>query len=164
MTHTGTINYSYTLLDNAVDPTSTARFGFTMIDLDGDITSGGIVIAIMDDEPLAHADTDAVAMGQVTAETGNVITGVGTTSGPAGIDVQGADGAVVVGLAVGNTGADLINTATTGVPISRAFGTLTLNADGSYSYLHDAVLPQGANIDVFTYTLGTPTATLRTRR
>ena len=95
VTHTGTINYSYTLLDNAVDPTSTARFGFTMIDLDGDITSGGIVIAIMDDEPLAHADTDAVAMGQVTAETGNVITGVGTTSGPAGIDVQGADGAVV---------------------------------------------------------------------
>ena len=64
---------------------------------------------------MAHADTDAVAMGQVTAETGNVITGVGTTSGPAGIDVQGADGAVVVGLAVGNTGADLINTATTGV-------------------------------------------------
>ena len=153
VTHTGTINYSYTLLDNAVDPTSTARFGFTMIDLDGDITSGGIVIAIMDDEPLAHADTDAVAMGQVTAETGNVITGVGTTSGPAGIDVQGADGAVVVGLAVGNTGADLINTATTGVPIHGAFGTLTLNADGSYSYLHDAVLPQGANIDVFTYTL-----------
>jgi VCBS repeat-containing protein len=120
-------------------------------DTDGDRTAAAnnLVITIRDDAPTAAADTDSVAAGQLTAETGNVITGVGTTS--ALVDVQGADGAVVAGVAAGNTGADLVNSGTVGAAIAGAFGTLTLNADGSYSYAHTGA--PGGGTDVFTYTI-----------
>ena len=67
-------------------------------------------------------------------------------------DVLGADGAVVSGVAAGNTNADLDNAATLATPIQGAFGKLTLAADGSYSYTRDAGTAGGVN-DVFTYTI-----------
>ena len=69
-----------------------------------------------------------------------------------GVDVLGADGAVVSGVAAGTTNADLDNPATLATPIQGAFGKLTLAADGSYSYTRDAGTAGGAN-DVFTYTI-----------
>src|SRR4029077_15196241 len=84
--------------------------------------------------------------------TGNVITAVGTTSPVSGVDVLGADGAVVSGVAAGNVNANLDNAATLATPIQGAFGKLTLAADGSYSYVRDAGTAGGAN-DVFTYTI-----------
>ncbi|MGX7897084.1 Ig-like domain-containing protein, partial [Tsuneonella sp. HG222] len=39
-----------------------------------------------------------------------------------------------------------------GTPYVSTFGTLTLNADGSYSYTPKATVPAGS-VDVFTYTL-----------
>ena len=144
----GTISYSYTLLDNTVG-TPSVSLAVAVTDADGDRTSGGsLTISIVDDAPVAAADTDAVVSGQTTAETGNVISGVGTTSGSA--DVQGADGAVVAGVAVGNTGVDLVNAGTVGAAIAGAFGALTLNADGSYSYAHTGA---GGGTEVFTYTI-----------
>ena len=68
------------------------------------------------------------------------------------MDVQGADGAVVVGGAAGNTNADLDDPATLAARIQGTFGKLTLAADGSYSYTRDAGTAGGAN-DVFTYTI-----------
>ena len=91
-------------------------------------------------------------VGQFTAETGNVITAVGTTSPVSGVDVRGADGAVVSGVAAGATNADLDNAATLATPVQGAFGKLTLAADGSYSYTRDAGTAGGLN-DVFTYTI-----------
>ena len=85
--------------------------------------------------------------GQTTAETGNVVTGIGTTSGVA--DVSGADGGLtVVGVAAGDVPGGT-NASTVGVAITGAFGTLTLNADGSYSYTHTGVV--GGGTDVFAY-------------
>ena len=126
------------------------RWGGT--DKDGDSNPpANLVINIVDDTPLAVADTDAVSASQATAEIGNVLTGAGTISGAAGADLQGADGSLqVVGVAAGNTGADLVNAGTLGVAIVGAFGTLTLNADGSYSYLHTGA---GGGNDAFTYTI-----------
>ncbi len=73
-----------------------------------------------------------------------------TTDGVA--DVQGADGAVVVGVAAGITNADLDNTATLNTAIQGSFGKLTLAAGGSYSYTRDAGTAGGVS-DVFTYTI-----------
>src|SRR6185437_8538833 len=108
-----------------------------------------LVITIVDDAPVAAPDTDAVVAGQLTAETGNVLTGIGTTSGDSGLDTSGADGMVVAGVAAGSTGIDLVNLGTVGVAIAGAFGTLTLNADGSYSYVRTG----GSGTDIFTYTI-----------
>jgi Bacterial Ig domain len=145
----GEIDYSYTLLDNTLGIPSVS-FTVAVTDLDGDRTPGGnLTISIIDDAPVALSDTDVVVAGQTTAETGNVLTGAGTTSGSSGEDVQGADGAVVAGVASGNTGIDLIDAGTVGVAVAGAFGTLTLSADGSYSYARTG----GAGTDIFTYTI-----------
>ncbi|MER9087384.1 Ig-like domain-containing protein, partial [Mesorhizobium sp. M0847] len=120
-------------------------------DTDGDSApAGNLVINIIDDVPTAHADTDSVASNQFTAEAGNVLTAVGTTSPVTGIDVLGADGAAVVGVQAGDTNADF--TGSLGVQIQGTYGKLTLNADGSYSYVRDAG-SQGGHDDVFTYTI-----------
>ena len=133
----GTISYSYTLLDNTIGDPSSVSFAVAVTDLDGDRSQGGdLVISIVDDAPVAVADTDSVAAGQTAAETGNVLTGIGTTSGAA--DTLGADGAAsggaVVSVALGGGTAVAVDPAT-GATIVGAFGTLTLNADGSYSYV-----------------------------
>jgi VCBS repeat-containing protein len=148
----GAINYSYTLLDNTLVNPSAVNFAVAVTDLDGDRTPGGnLTITIADDAPLAIADTDAVLAGQLTAETGNVLTGVGTASGVA--DVQGADGSLqVLSVAIGNT-AVAVNPAGNAT-IAGAFGTLTLAANGSYSYARANGVPGGNNhSDTFTYTM-----------
>ena len=97
----------------------------------------------MDDEPLAHADTDAVAMGQ-TAGNRQCDYGRGHDVGAA--DTLGADGAAsggaVVSLALGGGTAVAVDPAT-GVTIVGAFGTLTLLADGSYGYVPTMGTPGG---------------------
>lgn len=142
----GTITYRYTLLDNTVGVPS-ASFAVVVTDLQGDSNpAANLVIKIMDDVPVARADTDALSPGQTTAD-GNVLTGAGTASGVA--DMQGADGGMtVVGVAAGN-GPGGAAPGTVGVAIVGAHGTLTLNADGSYSY----VFISGGGSDVFTYTI-----------
>ena len=71
----------------------------------------------------------------------------------------GADGATVPGggvVGVRAAGGDLTTDVTTGTgsPITGLYGTLTLNADGSYSYdgNPNVVPPAGAS-DVFVYTI-----------
>jgi hypothetical protein len=85
------------------------------------------------------------------AESGNVLTGVGTTSGAT--DVLGADGAAaggaVVGVVLGTSGSPV--SGGVGAAITGAFGTLTLNADGSYNYVHAGAA--GGGTDVFSYTI-----------
>src|SRR4051794_3266507 len=126
----------------------------TVTDLNNASASASIDVGphltIIDDGSTAHADTDATAVGQFTPELGNVITAVGTTS--TGVDVLGADGAVVSGVAAGNTNADLDSAATLNTAIQGTYGKLTLLTDGSYSYVRDAGTA-GGHDDVFTYTL-----------
>ena len=146
----GTISYSCTRCDNVLTNPSSVYFTVAVTDQDGDRSMGGdLVIDIVDDAPVAHADTDSLAVGQLTAETGNAISAAGTTSGAAGVDIQGADGGLaVVGIAAGNTGTPV--NGGVGLAIAGAFGTLTLNANGSYTYAHTG---GGGATDVFTYTI-----------
>jgi hypothetical protein len=67
-----TISYSYTLLDNTIG-TPSVSFAVAVTDADGDRTAAAsnLVINIVDDAPVAHGDTDAIAAGQLTAQVGN---------------------------------------------------------------------------------------------
>ncbi len=152
----GSIGYSYTLADNTLAATSSDTFAVVVTDKDGDHDDKTLTISIIDDAPTAVADTDSVAAGTYGPATGNVLTGgtdaldANTTDGNA--DTQGADGAVVVGVAATNTGVDLDNTLTLNTAIQGTYGKLTLQANGTYSYARDPGTAGGVD-DVFTYTI-----------
>ncbi len=157
----GNIGYSYTLTDNTTNPISNDMFAVVVTDSDGDTAIANLTISIIDDAPTARNDTDSVPAANYTGQTGNVITGVGTTSGNAGADTQGADGAVLSGIRAG-TGAGTF--AGAGTTINGQYGTLTIAANGSYTYTRNAGTPGGVN-DIFTYQItdgdgDTSTATL----
>ena len=120
-------------------------------DFDGDIAPGGAVqITVNDDTPTAIADINSGIEGGLV--TGNVLTG-------ATADVFGADGATVPGGGVVGVRAEAGDATTdvvtgTGSPITGLYGTLTLNADGCYSYDGDPnVVPPAGATDVFVYTI-----------
>ena len=157
----GQIGYTYRLTDNTSGDGTTDVFTVAVTDPDGDVATARLTINIADDGPTARNDTDTVPAASYSGQTGNVVTGVGTTSGSAGADTQGADGAAVSGIRAG-TGSGAF--AGTGTVINGQYGTLTISADGSYTYTRNAGTPGGVN-DVFTYQLtdgdgDTSTATL----
>lgn len=158
----GNVGYSYTLTDNTnANNNVTDVFAVVVTDIDGDTATADLTISIIDDVPTARADTDAVAAGTFTPETGNVLSGAGTTSGGTGADTQGADGASLSGIRAGATGTEF---AAPGAAIQGQYGTLTIDAQGNYSYVRSAGTPGGVS-DVFTYRLtdgdgDTSTATL----
>ncbi len=148
---TGIVTYTYTLLDNENHPSAAGEnalfedFAVALTDLDGDTASSTLSVNIVDDVPTARNDTDSVPNASTTA-TGNVITGADTTSGIAGADTLGADGGTVTGFRAGTAG----NFAATGATVTGQFGTLTLNANGSYTYTRNSTAGNGSS-DVFSY-------------
>ena len=119
-------------------------------------------VNVDDDTPIATNDTDTVDL-QTNIATGNVITGVGTTS--SGPDSAGADGGGhVTGLSSNNVAGHVDNDpAGGGFVVQGQFGTLTMQADGSYSYTENQNAPGGSS-DVFTYSFTDATATRSRRR
>jgi large repetitive protein len=144
----GSVGYSYTLTDNTSGDNTADVFVVVVTDSDGDTATANLTIAIIDDVPTARNDTDIVPAANYAAQTGNVITGVGTTSGSAGADTQGADGATVSGFRAGTSG----SLAGVGNTINGQYGALRMNADGSYIYTRSAGTPGGVN-DSFSYQL-----------
>jgi VCBS repeat-containing protein len=154
------IPYTYRLTDNTSGDSTTDVFTVVLTDPDGDSSTARLTIVIADDVPTARNDTDSVAGGTYGPETGNVLSGSGTTSGTAGADTLGADGAAISGFRAGTEGAF----ATVGTTINGQYGTLTLGANGTYSYVRNTNTPGGVT-DVFSYRLtdgdgDTSTATL----
>ena len=141
----GRIGYGYTLTDNTTDPASMDNFAVTITDSDGDMATATLRIDIVDDVPTARNDTDSVPATTFTGQIGNVVTGVGTTSGASGADTPGADGATVTGIHAGTAG-------TFAAPgtVNGQYGTLSINAQGNYTYTRSANTPGGVT-DVFTY-------------
>ncbi|WP_164752002.1 VCBS domain-containing protein, partial [Mesorhizobium sp. Primo-B] len=150
--------YSYTLTSpvdgaDANNGTNTVNnvetFTYQATDANGNTITNTITIDIVDDVPTAHADTNSVVEGGIVL--GNVLSD-GTD------DVFGADGAAAGGGVVGVrvAGGDTTTAVTTGVNtvINGSFGTLTLQANGSYSYdgLPNVVPPAGAT-ETFVYTI-----------
>lgn len=129
---------------------STDDISLRVTDL-GNVNSapGTLTIQIIDDTPAAVADTGTVTEGATL--TGDVL----------GNDAAGADGwapaGAVVGVVAGNSGTPATGGVATG--ITGAYGTLTLNADGGYSYVATANGITADAVDVFTYTGQMPTAT-----
>ncbi len=156
----GQITYTYRLTDNTSGDTTTDVFTVVLTDPDGDTSTARLTIAIADDVPVARNDTDSVAGGTYGPETGNVLSGSGTTSGTSGADTQGADGAAISGFRAGTEG-EFVAVGTT---INGQYGTLTIGPDGTYSYVRNTNTPGGVS-DIFSYRLtdgdgDTSTATL----
>ena len=89
---------------------------------------------------------------------GNVLTGVGGDGNAAGADTPGADdlpASPVVGVAAGDTDANLTGgVGVGGTGIAGTYGTLVLNADGTYTYTATAgTNPPPNATDTFTYTI-----------
>ena len=149
---TGVATYTYELKTPTTDLAGTEQNVFTLTTSDGTSTSAEatITIDIADDVPNAYSNTNSVVEGAVV--NGNVLTD-GTD------DIFGADGHAItspVGGVVGvKAGSDISIPVTTGVGavINGAYGKLTLNADGSYSYDGNPDALTSAQSDVFVYTI-----------
>ncbi|UUZ72496.1 retention module-containing protein [Polaromonas sp. P1(28)-8] len=156
-TYTYTLDTTYdgATADNGVTTEQDKdSFSYTVTDANGNSTTGTILVDIIDDVPTARADADSVAEG--ADATGNVLTGAGTTGGAAGADTAGADGfgtPTVVGVAAGSNTAVPVSGGVGGAGIAGTYGTLTLNADGSYTYAANPDAVTSNQTDTFVYTI-----------
>ncbi|TAL19868.1 MAG: tandem-95 repeat protein, partial [Aquabacterium sp.] len=162
-------SYTYTL-DNALAGTNGLKAGqtasevftYTITDNNGATATTTLTITVTgtNDAPIAVADTATVSEDAANA-TGDV------TPGTAGQD-RDADGdsLTVTGVVPGSTGSASGNV---GTAIAGSWGTLTLAANGNWTYVPGAAaqgLKAGQNVnDVFTYTVsdgngGTASTTL----
>ncbi|KTE14959.1 DUF5801 repeats-in-toxin domain-containing protein [Sphingopyxis sp. H115] len=137
------IEYFFALTDNTLGAATSQPITVGITDLDGDTVSASFDIDILDDAPEAVADFDSIAAGSFAPATGNVIT---DAENDGGRDIPGADGASVS--SVSGSGAAVA----AGEPVAGLYGVLTLNSNGSYSYVRNPGTPGGVS-DTFTYTL-----------
>jgi VCBS repeat-containing protein len=144
------ITFTYLLTDNGSGDDVTDVFNITVTDSDGDVALATLNIDVIDDQPIARDDTDSIPSGSFGPAIGNVFTGEGTTSGVAGADTPGADDATITGVHEGLTGTFVAVDGPT--VVQGEYGVLTLNEDGSYSYVRDPGTPGGVT-EVFTYQL-----------
>ncbi|AXA55083.1 retention module-containing protein [Pseudomonas thivervalensis] len=139
---TGVVSYSYTLLDNEAHPNANGansvseQFAVVATDDNGTTANGNLDVNIVDDLPKAVDDSNGTASETNLTLTGNVLTN----------DTQGADQVASGPITPGT--------------FTGTYGTLVLNADGSYTYtlntadadfkgLHGG----GDGSETFTYTL-----------
>ena len=117
---TGVVSYSYTLVDNEAHPTANGannlpeQFAVTVVDDNGTTANATLDVNIVDDLPKAVDDSNGTASETQLTLTGNVLTN----------DVQGADRVVT------NESAGPITAGT----FTGTYGTLVLNANGTYIY------------------------------
>ncbi|MGS2716987.1 beta strand repeat-containing protein, partial [Eionea flava] len=154
---TGVVSYTYDPTGTSQDHSSatndslTDSIGLVVTDGEGQTDTATLNIGITDTAPTAVADTRTVSEDD-TGITGNVITGTNASA-----DTLGEDTPVnVIGVAAGNSGAAEITTGV-GSSITGTYGTLTIAADGSYTYQTNAAaqaLADGSSAtDTFSYTI-----------
>ncbi|WP_404325358.1 Ig-like domain-containing protein [Cobetia sp. UIB-001] len=143
---TGTVTYRYVEDGETEDHSGgdiTDSFAVVVTDITDASTTDSLDIAIVDTVPTANADTGTIAEDTTDALTGNVISGSGdSTDADAAADALGSDTpTLVTGVVTGTLEDDDALAAnvndTTGTEIAGSYGTLTLNSDGSYSYVLD---------------------------
>ncbi len=116
------------------------------------VQGGAAGVALLSTLDVTGVDSNftAVAGAAPISATGNVI----TEAGPGGeLDIVGP-GTRVVSVTVNGVTTEL---APDGSTVTGAWGTLTMNRDGSYSYAPTANVATIGKTDVFTYTLIDPT-------
>ncbi|VTU22034.1 cadherin-like domain-containing protein [Variovorax sp. RA8] len=127
LTTAGDVSYTYTLLQRqdhsggeVTDP-----FALTVIDRDGDVANGTLTVLIVDDAPLAASDANSVDEDAGTNTVGGDLKAN---------DRNGADdgnGVPLTGVSFGATQGML------GSPLATAYGSIVVNADGTYTYTLD---------------------------
>ena len=164
----GRIGYDYLLTDNTLDPSSADFFSVTITDVDGDQATATLRIDIIDDGPIAADDTNIVPAGSHAPIGGNVLDN----------DIPGADDFDLDTVATasnqpnsGGVTAQAVTEVTSGSgsaspgePLQGEYGVLTLNGNGTYTYVRDFNTPGGVS-ESFDYTVvdqdgSTSTATL----
>jgi VCBS repeat-containing protein len=146
----------------------TDTFSYTVVDRSGATSTTTLTITIdgADDPPRASPDVNRVSAQSPVAAVGNVIGGGGAGDAP-DIDPDG-DPLSVQGV---RTGADPSTPAASGVgaTVPGRFGSLVLNADGSYAYTVDPANPEvralrpGESLsEVYTYTVRDPSGQVAT--
>ncbi|MDQ3200894.1 MAG: VCBS domain-containing protein, partial [Pseudomonadota bacterium] len=152
---TGIVSYSYTLADDETHPNADGsnsiaeQFAVTVVDDNGTTANGSLDVNIVDDVPQAIADSNTGTGSEaLPALEGNVLTN----------DLQGADRVATGPITAGT--------------FTGTYGTLVLNANGTYTYTLDvsdadfkALNGGGNGTESFVYTLtdadgDTSTATL----
>ncbi|WP_323176257.1 retention module-containing protein [Pseudomonas alvandae] len=114
---TGVVSYSYTLLDNEAHPNANGanslgeQFSVVVTDDNGTTATGNLDVNIVDDLPKAVDDSNA----STASESNLTLTGSVLTN-----DTQGADHVASGPITPGT--------------FTGTYGTLVLNADGSYTY------------------------------
>ena len=134
----GRIGYEYRLTDNTLDASIVDVFEVVVTDSDGDTASASLTIQILDDGPIAVDDSGSVPAGSHAPIIGNVVDN----------DIPGADDLPAGSAVTGFANAD--GSAVPGASLQGEFGALTLNGDGSYTYLRDVNTPGNVS-DSFTY-------------
>ncbi|WP_434628365.1 retention module-containing protein [Pseudomonas sp. Z6-14] len=140
---TGVVSYSYTLLDNEAHPNANGanslgeQFTVVVTDDNGTTATGNLDVNIVDDVPNAVDDSNT----GTASESNLTLTGSVLPN-----DTQGAD----------QVASDPITPGT----FTGTYGTLVLNADGSYTYTLNAsdtdfkgLNGGGSGTETFTYTL-----------
>ncbi|MFT0849833.1 retention module-containing protein [Achromobacter sp. F4_2707] len=155
----GTISYRYTLtghVDNDSQPDATGTgyletFAVVVENRLGETATSQLSVNIVDDAPRVAADTGDVAEGgtlTVLVEDGVLF------NDHAGADGwNGGDGGVVGVVAGANTTVHTDDANTVGTQIDGLYGKLTLNADGSYTYVAKANAISTDQVDTFVYTV-----------
>ena len=148
---TWTVNYDYALDSEQSHATSTSgdyhtdeltgEIAISVTDATGDTAEGTLTVEVHDDGPVAKADD--VTLTEAQAQAG------GSGENVLSNDVFGADTPV-------DKTVTSIEGGTPGQPVDGTYGTLTLNADGTYTYTLNAGVdvPKGSTYtEEFTYTI-----------
>jgi VCBS repeat-containing protein len=145
----GAVSYSYTL--NAAEAHASGNgnnslfdtVSVTATDVDGHTTTSTLSVNIVDDVPTAHPDSASVSEDGTLVASANVLAN----------DTTGADSPATVTSVNGSS-------ANVGVAIAGLYGTLTLHADGSYTYIlnNGSAAVQGLSVgehlnDSFSYVM-----------
>lgn len=142
------VEYEYTLKD-PVSHTGPYTDDITLLVTDNkptpDTGTGTLVITIINDVPTAVNDTNSVT-------EGNTVTGDVLGNDDSGADGWTGGGNAVVGVVAGDNGGTPTSGGT-GTVIVGTHGRLTLNPDGSYTYVANPGITVPNPVDVFTYTV-----------
>ncbi len=150
----GIVQYKYTENGDAEDHSNgdvIDNFAIGGTDNTGNaITEGRLAITITDTVPTAHSDTDSVTENETAPATGNVITGADTTNTADGKDDLNVDTPITVTAVKPENGTEAdkkVVAENAPQTVTGKYGTLTINADGSYEYTLDNANPAVQALD-----------------
>ncbi len=160
----GTYSYQVNNADarvQALDATTaplTDVFTYCVSDGKGGVDKTTLTITItgINDAPKANPDTNSTTVGSPTPVSGNVLGGTGRVPTDVTDTDPENDPLTVCGVVAGNSAT--VPSVGVGLPIDGTYGTIRINANGTYTYVVDAADPavvalaSGATLtDVFTY-------------